>query len=958
MRYLHKRSEFLKSRSETFTNEKLHNQIKSSSLINETFENNISWGESLIGRLINSTIRVAKIYVKTGLILRQISALETALNDLLVLSRTSEEQRTKISSTKVQFLLEDIIKVVNSNESVKSKVAKLLGDDNSANPGMIQITINVVKESEDLPDKETLIQKLEDFKESLKTISENIDELPEQGEDDEEGEEDKNQEEGQSEEDGEDGDGQGVEKSIPSQFQFSVITLFKSLISLSVTIKNKRVAIEGDTTSAVNLSKSQSVIYTDPKGRKIRALILSVDNPVIGTGPDKVFVTKDDQVDNAKKVTPKVQIIVKNPKTGKFDMGSNRILVDPKTLKKESFVFENSTEIKNKETHAKSAWKKIEKEYLASNLDSQVPLMEKFMEMRKQSDKSVFGLMKALMNQVFENEKTEGKIISFQDLIKENVNILQTEFKNLPKTISLMGRVIMAFKEDMGLLQSMGEAQKPLESFIKSYDSLKSLLPKLSTEKTQEKPVEKKEEKGKVNNDKNESLRIFEAGENEDGQTQGEGQEDEGGEDEVKSAWRQQFTEEEEKKYAVNENSAQELQNAVDGNKKSKIDISDEKQYDKILEIVEIFGKAYRLYAVTVIPSGRPNGMISQKTFREYEFIGKDGSPGSSADWTEDRGPGYGPWAVVMTYQKWQDGVMKLLKNTQYRAFLANSEFVNSGPNQEKGSGPTLFQFINDMLNEGGEDSNFRQRRHRLLTKYFGANAGGLEDEAGSGNPNENPPVSPDDAGDPNTLTRLVCQKRFFEVRDIRQDKSTFLNKFFIITGKDKVSGQALQLLTFFDFHPKPSDVNDKNVLVMKFQQTVPNKKSKQSIITSYLDKQINKDKNLKLSEDVFEFSAGLPINIGVVVFEKTRIFEINQITKIKYIRARTLKTDEPREIEIMVTKMEFVGYTKEDKKTLEYAVSNRGDEKLLQNDLDETTIITYIKSDLGKKKFNLLKKK
>jgi len=933
MRYLHKRSEFLKSRNETFTNEKLHNQIKSSSLINETFENNITWGESLLGRLINSTIRVAKIYVKTALISRQISALETALNDLLVICRTSEEERVKISLTKIQFLLEDIIKIVNSDESVESKVAKLLGDDNETNPGMIQTTINVIEKTEDVPDKEILIEKLKAFKESLKTLAENIDELPE----DDEGEE----AQAQGGEDTEEGGG----KSISTQFQFSVITLFKSLIALHNVIKNKRVSAEGDETPETGFTKSKQVIYTDPKGRQMKAVVLSVDHPITGPGADKIFLTDDDVIDSTKSIEPKILIAIKNPKTDKIDITSKRILVDPKTLKNESFVFENADELKQKQIQAKTGWKKIQREYVNSNLASQIPLMEKLIKMRQQSDKSAFGLMRSLMKQVFANEKTEGKIISFQELIKENINILQTEFKTLPKVISLMSRIIMAFKNEMGLLQHLGEAQKPLESFINSYTKLKEIIPNLSEENPKEKPAEKEE----VNPEKNESMRLFEADETQD--EEGQDDEEESGDDDVKSAWREQFSEEEEKKYAVNEKSAQELQNAVDGNKKATINITDDKQYDKILEIVEIFGRAYRLYAVRRIPSGRPNMMISQKTFREYEYIGKgDNEP----RWSEDAGPDGGPWAVVTTYEKWQNGVMKLLRNTEYRKFLANSEFVNTGPNQEKGSGPTLFQFINDMLNEGGEDSNFRQRRHRLLSKYFGANAKGLEDESGSGEPNENPPISTDDAGEPNVLTRLGSQKRFFEVKDIRDD---YKNKFFILTGKDKISGQSLQLLTFFDIYPNPADLNNKKVLVMKFQQTAPSRKFKQSILTSYLDKQLNVDKKLKLSPDIFEFSASLPINIGVVEFERTKIFEINQVTKIKYLKARTLKTDNPKEIDFLVNKIEFVGYTKEDKKSLEAAISNRNDAKLLANDLDEGSILTYIKSDLGKNKFKLTKK-
>ena len=63
MRYLHKRNEFLLPQN-ILSSEKnfdVNQQIKTSSLINETFENDITWGGSMIGRLINSTIRRFKI---------------------------------------------------------------------------------------------------------------------------------------------------------------------------------------------------------------------------------------------------------------------------------------------------------------------------------------------------------------------------------------------------------------------------------------------------------------------------------------------------------------------------------------------------------------------------------------------------------------------------------------------------------------------------------------------------------------------------------------------------------------------------------------------------------------------------------------------------------------------------------------------------------------------------------
>ena len=944
MRYLLKRNEFLLEKNIKVENIDIKRDFKSSALIRETFENDLSWGGSLIGRLINSTLRVLKIYVKTARITFVIPQLRRALDDLLTVCRTNEEQRAQLDNLTSQFLLDEIINVVNSSDSVEQKVAQLLGADNDTNPGLVRSTIIRIEKIEGFEDKDEVITKLEAFLEALRRIKEELGDLPET--------EDEDGEDG----DGEDGEGQGESesgegKSLSTQFQFSTITLFKALIAINLVFKNKRVSLEGDKSAPV-LSKSKKVLYTDPKGRQMKAVVLSVDHPITNPGTDKIFLTDDDVIDSTKSIKPKVLIAIRNPKTGKIDMTAKRVLVDATTLKNESVIFENAAEIKENEIHAKAAWKKIQKEYVASNLASQVPLMEKLMEMRQQSDKSVSGIMKALMKQVFENEKTEGKIISFQDLIKENVNILQTDFKTLPKTISLMARVIMSFKEDMGLLQSMGEAQKPLKSFIESYTKLKEILPKLSEEKPKEKPVKKKEEPKK-----NESFRLFEADEPEDEDPQGQSQDDpqdepEGGDDDVKTAWREQFTEEEEKKYKIDEKGARELQNAVSGEKAATIDVSDPAQYDRILEITKIFGRAYKMYAVDVIPSGRPEGRISQKTFREYEYIGKEDS--SRPDWKEDETPGYGPWAVRATYEKWQDGVMDILQDTKYRKILANSKFKNAGPNQEEGSGLTLFTFINDMLNEGGEYGTFRQRRHVLLNKYFGADSGGIEQNSGPAETNDNPTISPDDMGTPGEVSFVIPSKNSLTIADFRKDAKISYSKTFF---KVKVKGTEIRsYIIFINGIPKPSDVGGKTVLAIKMHRNDPSK-IKQSLITSYMDDYFTGEDALKLDKNITNNPNEL-VYVGIIEFEKadSKIFQKNGKMKIKYLKSELLNSADPTTEEFTVLDVGILGYSDKKKKT-NVPLIRKGAPKSRPTNDKVSDLIEKLKNDKIKKKFGLVKK-
>jgi hypothetical protein len=85
MRYLHKRNEFLiqKNILSTSKNFNVTEEIKTSALVNETFENDITWGGSMLGRLINSTLRRFKIGYSQVKVEPLVKKLEDELNYLI-----------------------------------------------------------------------------------------------------------------------------------------------------------------------------------------------------------------------------------------------------------------------------------------------------------------------------------------------------------------------------------------------------------------------------------------------------------------------------------------------------------------------------------------------------------------------------------------------------------------------------------------------------------------------------------------------------------------------------------------------------------------------------------------------------------------------------------------------------------------------------------------------------------
>lgn len=162
-----------------------------------------------------------------------------------------------------------------------------------------------------------------------------------------------------------------------------------------------------------------------------------------------------------------------------------------------------------------------------------------------------------------------------------------------------------------------------------------------------------------------------------------------------------------------------------------------EKRPDPLISICRIFGQAHNLYFTEVIPSGRPNGRVSQKTFREYYRLGK----AVAAKWEQNSAP-EGPFAVKSIFNKWKTGVEKLLMNQEYRKIFANVKFVVPGAEDKfndnysynkifeaedaspttvsgRKDGPILFNFINDMLDKTKLD-DFDLLRSTLMKQYFG----------------------------------------------------------------------------------------------------------------------------------------------------------------------------------------------------------------------------------------------
>ena len=950
MKYLQTRNNFLNIKQvELNSNEKVE-LFRKSQMIRETFENDITWGGSIIGRLINTVLRMGKIMINSQRIKSLVPLVERELNNLLENAIFTGDDSKKIIVLKFQMLFEEIVKVVKSDSSISIKITQLAGNEKGEG-GLIENTITEIEKIEDLEGKDDIIKKLKDFKEALLKMREDQNLKPEEG--DEEGEEGEGQGQGENDEE--------TDKKEDGDLNSTMSEFFKSIIDLFKFFKK-----------APEPPKKKTKLTW--KGKEV--VIVSKGEKKVGPGGDETWNTEDDVFGKPpEKIVPpdSVQIIVKNPITNKFDKDSEVVIVKPNELKKESLLVENvSPEIAKQIQAVKT---KIGNAFKNSEMIKYESLFVKLQSDIQSNQEESLEYGKEIMKQVFKNEITEGKPITFQELIKESaVPYFKTEYRVLPKVISLVARVVMSLKDNMEFLDNLGDSKDPIKSFIENYEKLKNSIQK-DKEVESKSQVEGGTETGEANKDQSggESkggTEVSASAESEDnkfkrynyrilkGETDnvknkfweleeelfnaklkkgentktGEGTrdrllkkakdivkenlsfgvshysdfisllilEDVAGEmDAIYQEWRKHFSEEDEKRYIVDQKTAKELQQKGDQAEKSKIkiDFSNPKQYDSIVEIVRLFGRAWRMYSTPYIPSGRPGGRVSISTMNEYEYLGKE-----SPRFSEESNPGYGPWAAKKTLRNWQDGIMNLLKKPEYRKILANSEFVNTGPNQVEDAGRDLFRFMNDMIS--GVKGTFEELSNNVLEKYFtGEQSEKLKKDFGSpvGDPK---PINPKDKGDKGALSFMILKENFTE-SDFKISEN-YLKTFGLVEGK--MNGKSTKMIIYFDSLVKMK----KTYLIMKFHMGI---ETKQTLISSYLKNEIA-SKGLKLDENL-KYSEGKEIYIGIYEYTGTnsKIFRKGSKTNIKFQIAKDIFSKQAVDLEIVPNKdLCILGYLDENK--------------------------------------------
>lgn len=100
---------------------------------------------------------------------------------------------------------------------------------------------------------------------------------------------------------------------------------------------------------------------------------------------------------------------------------------------------------------------------------------------------------------------------------------------------------------------------------------------------------------------------------------------------------------------------------------------------DPVVNVVAVFTDAHELYYTDPIPSGRPEGRVSNNTFRQYLKLGK---PGTGRD-GKPSDPSGSVYAVKSIFNEWKNGVRAILKDPAY-AMISKIKFKIPGKEEAR----------------------------------------------------------------------------------------------------------------------------------------------------------------------------------------------------------------------------------------------------------------------------------
>jgi LysM repeat protein len=699
------------------------------------FANDIPWNDSLLGRLINSTIRKAKIGANLVRIKAVNKRLRDAFDDLLgqsAVSGLSKEDKSEYNKVLIFSFLENLKNSIENDGNVGE--IKRLTDEAIKNIKDVVENTPADELSMDKDELLRLIKQLEDFRKFLEQFKD------EEGGAEEGTEEDK---EGSEEESESDNDAEGSEEGSESSVIYP--TMVKTLKSLASILSHYKEVKTPDVKKDAAVS-STKVTYTTVAG-------------------DTIEKIQKDPKANPKKLaatdirTKNTQVLAKFPK-------DNQTMPAGLALVMESSIFEalgeggspDRANIKGGEDHLTQAFAKLKKaiEVLESPKDKGIGIDVKFLNdiTSKSLDSKNKEVIKSLfteVNRYLVGDKKETLNASTTPLYKESIEVISDKNKKIvvAEKIARFAKTALQFDKE-GLYGGLGETGKGLQSFVEGIKSIMAVKP--SEQKTETPATEPKFKVGDVVKWKNKegkeiSKKIEKVKDGSYYFTTSDGKEyskkesdltkesiinryskfisyiKEADEDEVsdpavmttsqkiKDWWDKKV---DIKEFVLTRSQSEKIRVAIEkAESKDAVTITG---LDPIIEIIKVFNRAYKLHTTQVIPTGRSGGKVSNKTFMEYTSFG-GGDPSTA-------GASGGPYRNNAIFNQWENAVQNIIKDTKYQKIFREETVLKTAEgNIIKDAGKNLLKFMNDMLDGDslykGDKGNTQGKQAEFIEKYF-----------------------------------------------------------------------------------------------------------------------------------------------------------------------------------------------------------------------------------------------
>jgi hypothetical protein len=663
MRYLKEREEFIKN-----------NKFSNLSPVNEASDsgplaNDIPWGDSLVGRLINSIIRKVRIGADLVRIDAVINKLKETFDSII-----SDAKITGSSLGKETLIKLDMIKISTLLGELKSEVEK--GSDKEV---VIKLTKSTIQSIADLS-----VQP-----ESEKVKKEAIDKLNE------------------------------FLKSIESK---------------------EEVKVKSDDTVYPKMLENFTSVYNilcqyDKMKKKVAS---EVPKKAEDTQKAEVEVPKEKEVE---KVPVKSEV---KPPISKFESMINES-IDASLLKSIKPLYDYSKQFF--EFPEDENRKKDEFFNLVGNQQNKAPLMKIYSYIKRKS------VNENLVNLLTKPENMGAKILALYQVTKSKES---GDFIGIDEN---MKREIAKFNSTMKSILTPQEVKTETpksENSLFRYSQFK-LIKEADVESPKVEPTEGEDKSTEPTKEvKKES--------------------------DIKLHWVRIFNPEFMKKWIVTEEEARRVNAEVEKLTKdsTKIVING---IDPIVEIVQIFNRAYKLHTVENIPSGRTGERVSSMTKRDYIYMGEGTTPTGA-----DAG-GKGPWRVKSIWNKWEEAVLNIIKDSKYQVLFNEDTIVKVGKadprinvvkkdgQKKQGGGKTLLTLINSMLD--GSKLYKSGAQSKFIEEYFNVEV-----------PSERLGLTKGDIEKNNKNSEKVDpskeSKKKYSFKEIKEINSNFDRTFYAIKTLDK----------------------------------------------------------------------------------------------------------------------------------------------------------------------------